>query len=78
MPSEVHDAVAFCRYESDRCIHSVKVSKALRGQLYLRLTLLLLQRAKNLRIRKKLVEDRKLLGQQLRILEHGRTAKFVI
>ncbi len=78
MPSQIHDALAYCRYESDRCAYTVKANRSLRDLLSRRLTLLVLQRAKNIRIRRKLVEDREALSQQRRMLLHGRSARYVV
>lgn len=78
MQSLIHDALAFCRYEHDRCAHTVDVSKALRDVLFRRRTRLLLERSRNLRIRKKLLQAREVLAQQRRILAHGRTAKYLV
>ncbi len=78
MVSKVHDALAYCRYEYDRCAHTVNVSKSLRETLSQRLTLLVLQRSKNIRIRRKMIEDREKLAQQHRIFLHGRSARYIV
>lgn len=78
MQPQIHDALAYCRYEYERCARTVAASKALRDVLSVRRTTLLLERSKNLRIRKKLTQDREALAQQRRILTHGRTAKFLV
>lgn len=78
MQSQIHDALAYCRYEFDRCARTVAASKALRDVLSFRRTTLLLERSKNLRIRKKLTRDREILAQLRRVLVHGRTAKFLV
>ena len=78
MRTQVHDAIAYCRYQQDRCNRSVDRSRSLRDALSQRLTLLLLQRSKNIRIRRKLIEDREKLAQQRRVFLHGRTAKYIV
>ena len=78
MRPEIHDALAYCRYEQDRCAYSISVSKALRELLSQRLALMVLERSKNARIRKKLIEDRVKLAQHSRVLVHGRSAKYLV
>ena len=74
----VHDALAYCRYEHDRCARTLSVSQTLSAELSRRLTLLTLQLARNVRIRRIFAKELEVLAQQRRVLNHGASAKYVI